>query len=250
MREFIPGKIKDSLTGKERECHLVKYEKHQYNTIRIGTLEYYRNIEGNQSDDMEGRVEGVTYKAEQDQYVTRDDVLSLTNGSLDIIARDGIKFGKGGSYTDEKPRRCHNTYIYCCSIEFGVFPNPERMAHFQAKETTVIDNPNEFKHAISEELFLKATQKNGAAFSKELHYIKCWEAPVRYMQRKNADITLPLNNLDFFIYQKDPKYSIEQEYRFTWMFFEKKTNKPVEASLDPVDVDCNHEIGTAFVKFN
>ena len=59
MRQFIPYEITDHKTGKTRKCYLVKYEKRIFKTIRIGTLEYYRHIEDNHSDPMEGRVEGM-----------------------------------------------------------------------------------------------------------------------------------------------------------------------------------------------
>ncbi|MDH5369512.1 MAG: hypothetical protein OEW99_05780 [Gammaproteobacteria bacterium] len=237
----------DHKTGRTRKCYLVKYEKHIYNSIRIGSLEYYRKIEGNQSDPMEGRVEGIIYEAEKDTDISREEILALSNGALDIQARDGITFGKGGSYTDEIPRKCRNAYIFCCSIEYGVFPNPERMAYFQANEHYVVDNNDVFRQVVSEELFTRAKTKDGLSFSKEKHYIKSWEAPVRYLKRIKAKAELPLNILDFFIYQKDPKFEIEQEYRFTWIFFDKETHKPVEMHIDPIDIECNHDIGSAYV---
>lgn len=247
MREFIPNYIVDPVTGENKKCYLVKYENKEYKTVRIGTLEYYRKIEGNQADLMEGKVEGIIYKSEQDRYVTRQDILSISGGSLDIVARDGIKFGKGGAYTDEKSRCCPNAHVFCCSMEFGIFPNTERLKHFKANEFTVIDKVEEFKKAISYGLFKCAKSKDGQVYNRDTHYIKCWDAPVRYANRKKAKMTLPLNNLDFFIYQKSPDFIIEQEYRFTWIFFDKKTNRSIEAAFDPVDVSCIHEIGAAYV---
>ena len=69
--------------------------------------------------------------------------------------------------------------------------------------TDVVEAAKEFKQAISDELFISAKSKDGQAYNRDEHYIKCWDAPVRYVNRKNAKITLPLNNLDFFIYQKN-----------------------------------------------
>lgn len=247
MRKFDPYEITDHKTGKTRKCYLVKYEKRIYGTIRIGTLEYYRQIEGNQSDPMEGRIEGLVYEAEKNEDISHEQLLTLSNGTLNIQARDGITFGEGGRYTDDIPRRCRNAYVYCCSIEYGVFPSPERMTHFQAKEHYVVDNTVTFRQVVSEELFKRAKTKDGKPFNKDSHYIKSWEAPVRYLTRIKAEAELPLNILDFFIYQKDPKFEVEQEYRLTWIFFDSKTHEPVEMHPDPIDIECNHDIGSAYV---
>ena len=196
---------------------------------------------------MEGRVEGVIYEADENTDISREELLRLSGGSLNVHAKGGIVFGKGGSYADDKPRKCSNAYVYCCSYEHGLFPDKERLAHFQATEHFVIDDPDLFRKEIEAELFKYAKSKDGLPYCKEKHYIKSWAAPVRYLSRVNAKAELPLNILDFFVYQKDPKFQIELEFRFTWIFFDKKTNLPVEMSADPVDIRCNHEIGAAYI---
>ena len=236
MHQFKKIEIIDPTTMQKKYCHLIKYEKNRHETIRIGTLEYYRDMEGNQSDPYDGRVKGVVFESDQPQALTREELLHITGGSLDAIARDGIVFGKGGSYRDEKSRRCHNVYVYCCSIEFGSFPDSERMAHFEASEFFVIDNTEGLKNVVAAELQRHARTKDGLPFDPEKHYLKSWEAPVRYLTRHPARMDLPINNLDFFVYQKDPRFQIEQEYRLTWIFFDKSTDRPVEVAVDPIDI--------------
>ncbi len=236
LRQFQSIKVIDPVTAQDRSCYLVKYEKRRYETIRIGTLAYYRNIEGHQGDALDGRVEGIVFEPDRHQPVTRDEMLAISGGSFDVVARDGMAFGKGASYQDEKSRRCQNVYVYCCSMEFGVFPNPERMAHFNAREFSVIDNTLEFRNVVAAELITKARTTEGLPYDREKHYLKSWEAPVRYRSRRLARMELPLNNLDFFVYQKDPAFAVEQEYRFVWIFFDRKTDIPIEVATDPVDI--------------
>ncbi|MBI3774570.1 MAG: hypothetical protein HY273_03295 [Gammaproteobacteria bacterium] len=250
MHRFTQIEIVDPATKQQKYCHLVKYEKKQYKTIRIGTLEYYRSMEGNQSDPFDGRVEGVVFESTQRQTLTREELLHITGGSLDVIATGGIIFGKGGNYRDEKPRRCHNTYVYCCSMEFGPFPNSKRMSHFGASEFFVIENTEGLRNFVAAELQKDARTKDGLPFDPEKHYLKSWEAPVRYLTRRQARMDLPINNLDFFIYQKDPRFQIEQEYRFAWMFFDKISDKPIEVAVDPIDIKCDKIWGEAFVQSN
>lgn len=244
-RQFKPTMVNDPMTGEARQCHLVKYEKKQYETVRIGTLEYFRKIEGNHADAMDGKVDGVEFKPDKDLPVSRDDLLKISGGSLDIVARDGISFRKGGTYTDQKSRRTHNVYVYCCSMEFDAFPSQERMKYFDANEYFVIDYLDEYKKMIEVGLWDKARTKDGFRYNPNKHYIKSWDAPVRYRPRKKAEIKLPFNVLDFFVYQKDPKFIIEQEYRFSWMFFDRENDKPIEMGFDPVDIQCNKIIGVA-----
>jgi len=248
LREFNRIEIIDPYTNQPRDCFLVKYEKERYPTVRIGTLSYFRDLEGNQSDPLDGRVEGLVFAPGKYQPVSREDILAISNGALDIQARDGIAFGETGSYRDKRFHRCHNTYIYCCSMEFGVFPNEDRKSHFGASEYFVIDETDQFIQNVAKELALRGRTIEGKAFDPDIHYIKWYGAPVRYRERKMANVELPMNVLDFFIYQKDPKFTLEQEYRFTWMVFEKGTDKPVEVAPDPIEIPKEEHWGTAHIE--
>lgn len=249
-REFKPVNVVDPDSGINRDCFLVKYERRQYGTIRVGTLEYFRNLEANQGDHLDGRVEGVVFEPGQDTRVTSAELSTITGGSLKVVARDGINFGPQGKYKDQFHRRCHNIYVFCCSMEFGAFPNKERMNHFGAKEFFVIDDTKSLKEFVALELQKQARTSDGRSFEPSKHYLMSWEAPVRYLPRKNAKMDLPINNLDFFVYQKDPKFKIEQEYRFAWVFFDKASNKPVDVAPNPIDIPISMNVGTAHVKFD
>lgn len=249
-KEFQSVEVIDPSTGHPRNCFLVKYEKRRHRTMRIGTLEYFRNIEANQGDQFDGRVEGVEFAPDKDTPITTAELLAISGGSLAVVARDGIQFGASGRYSDDRPRRCHNVYVYCCSMEFGVFPSRERMDHFGATEYFVIDDTRGLRDMVAVELQKHARSADGTQFSPSRHHVKSWEAPVRYRSRKKAAIELPINNLDFFVYQKDPKFLVEQEYRFVWVFFDRETDKPIDVDPNPIDIPFGTTVGTAHVKFD
>ena len=161
LREFKKIEVNDPYTNQSRKCFLVKYENERYQTARIGTLAYYRNLENNQGDPYDGRVEGLIVAPGKYQPVSREEMLAVSNARLDIIARDGIAFGETGSYRDEMFHRRHNAYIYCCSMEFGVFPNEERMSHFAATEHFVIDDTEQLLKNVANEIAVKGRMSKG-----------------------------------------------------------------------------------------
>ncbi len=198
---------------------------------------------------MDGCVEGVLFEPEEDTSLTRHEMLAISNGQLDLVARGGINFKAGAKYKDESRREHPNIYVFCCSMEFGVFPNKERNNHFRAEEFFILDNPIGFREMIALELQRRARTTDGNYFDPKKHYFRSWEAPVRYLTRMNARIEIPINHLDHLVYQKDPKFAIEQEYRFVWGIFDKRTDVLVEIAHDPIDIPIVETRGTAHVKF-
>jgi hypothetical protein len=223
--------------GKKIKCHLVKYEKLSYETLRVGTLEYYRNLEGRQGDPFDGRVEGVVFEPGQVTRVSREEMLTISAGSLDVVTMNGgLTFGESARYQDERSRRCNNVYVFCCSVEFGGFPDALRKNHFEASENFVVGSVGGLMKSVEASLWGRAKSTEGEYLDQAKHYCVANGAPVRYLPRKAANFELPLNVLDFFVYQKDPKFQLEQEYRFSWGFYEKRTHRPVEVAEEPIDI--------------
>ena len=161
---------------------------------------------------------------------------TVRNPTIKIVARDGIEMGPEGRFSDSLPRACPNVFVFCCTMEFGIFPNPERSDYFNANSFIIIDEVEEFVQHVYRALLNVARDKDGNRLTLATHYSRIWHAPVRYLPRKPAKVDVEVSNLDLFVFQKDPKYSIEQEYRFVWAFFEVGSDEQVWVQKEPVDV--------------
>lgn len=247
MKCFRKIQVEDPASNSIRDCHLVKYGAREYSTIRIGTLEYFRELEGAQSDPMDGRVEGLIFKGPSGPMQWEELDRTMRDSNVKIVASDGIQFGPNGSISDNVPRACPNVFIFCCSMEFNVFPNFARAQHFKAKTHSVIDNPAKLIAHVQQSLLENVCDSEGNRLVRGEHYIRAWHAPVRYKSRIPADVCNEVNDLDLFVFQKDPKFQLEQEYRFAWAFFESRTNKQVWVQRDPIDVPMSWIEGIAHV---
>lgn len=134
-------------------------------------------------------------------------------------------------------------------MEFGAFPDKARMEHFDAEEYFVIDDTLALRNLVAKHLQKYARTSVGDRFNPKRHFLQSYEAPVRYLKRRNARMALPLNVLDFFVYQKDPLYAIEQEYRFAWIFFDREKNIPVDVAPEPIDIPISTTQGITHIKF-
>lgn len=247
MRRFQRLKVRDATSGDERECYLVKYEKQQYQTLRIGTLDYFRKMEGDQVDPWDGKVGGVKLSGPVERMTSEQFARTMRHPNFQIIARDGIALGPTGTVTDDKVRALPNIFVFCCSMEFGVFPDSQRAAHFGASTFSVIDNPGEFARYVAQRLFERAHTHEGQRLTPETYYAVLAHAPVQYVDRHPAPVDHVISDLELFVFQKGKQFSLEQEYRFAWVFFETSSNRQATVQSDPIEIDVPWSTGSCFL---
>ena len=79
-----------------RPLRLIKYVKKRYSTVRIGTLQSFRVMEGAQADPLDGMAAGLQFRGPS-RTMSFDEYNRMMRGSsLQIQARDGIRFGETG----------------------------------------------------------------------------------------------------------------------------------------------------------
>ena len=190
-------------------------------------------MEGNQADPMDGRIEGIRIEGPAD--FTSDEFNETTReGCLTIYARDGIGFGETRRYTDDKPRRIANCYVFCCSCEYDSPTDDKRAKHFEATTAAFINDPAAF--AVHVGLYLRnARDQNGRVVDAAKIGYNYSYAPVRYLSRTKPNVH-EVNNLDLFVFQKDPAFRFEQEFRFCWVLYDKSTGEQVYVHPEAVFV--------------
>lgn len=247
MDHFRKVRVNDPASKTERDCYLVKYAPRERPTIRIGTLEYFRSMEGAQSDNLDGRVEGLRFNGPSGRMTSERFNRTMRDSSFQITARDGMEIGPTGSISDSVHRACPNVFVFCCSMEFAGIPDSVRYRHFGAGAYAVVYDPERLLSEVQWHLFSLARDNEGNRLDSERHYLKSWHAPVRYVSRQPAEVDNAVNNLDLFVFQKDPRFEIEQEYRFVWAFFDSESNQQIWVQRDAVDIPVSWTYGLAHV---
>ena len=210
------------------QVFLTKYLTGAFDTLKIGTLDSFRAVEVPHGDPMEGRIEGISISGKR-TFTSEEFNRTTRNGPLDIQARDGIVFGPLGVYTDDHPRRISNCFVFCCSYESENPVDADRAASFRASHAGHILDPHAFARHVAKWLPYCA-QIDPLSTVYKYHF-----APVRYTSRRRPDVA-EINNLDLFVYQKDPRFRTEQEVRFSWIIYERATLKQVYVPQEPAFV--------------
>ena len=229
-------RVVNPATNENRGLRLVSYADKKYSTIRVGTLECFREMEGTQADPLDGRIEGLKLSGptERMRSETFNEVMRESN--IRIVARDGISIGSEGSVADSASRVCPNLYVFCCSMEFGAIPASQRSSYFGAGFCSVIRDPESFCNEIGGYLLANGRDADGERFDRKFHCIQGWHAPVAYVDRRPAKISTETDNLELFVFQKEAKFRIEQEYRFAWAVFNTVSDEQVWVDREPIYV--------------
>lgn len=221
-------------------ARLVKYVNRRYPTIRVGTLAYFRQFEGNQADPLDGAVEGLEFRGPSAPMHSSTFNKVMRGSNLNIVARDGLKLGATGSIRDRVYRTFRNAFVFCCSIERGKIPNLERAQHFNAADYWLVNNPPSLVSTVQQYLLENARDPNGQLLRHSNRYCRAWHAPVNYVQRSPAPVNERIDDLELFVFRKDPRFSLEQEYRFAWAFFDSTNDAQVPVQLEPIDIPLSH----------
>jgi hypothetical protein len=244
---------------------LVKYCKPEHNplqgckTIRLGTLQYYREMDPSFSiaDEHEGK----------ESYSIN--VVHGSNNYADgaaFLERCGIISGLGANSAFT---RCEvditfpNSYIWCCKQVDGQWsPGYGQSLDKEYTSSYSIDTPKEFGLTLAKALYSKVeldmfterAQKYITSQSLKLSDLKlqCAAAPVRYVPKKQGmygdHFTLHYENElpEFYrpAFVKPEKYKFDTEFRYALVFTCPKTGRGLPVKTDPFDMDV-----TAISKF-
>jgi hypothetical protein len=199
--------------------------------MRIGTLNYYREIEGDRQDRLEGVRQLVIDPLQESFRIPPKDVGKLT--AANVAIRGGyVEVGAGASFVSAS--RVENTFVFCVSEEVG-------MTTFGASHY-VITHPTPFGHEICRAL-------TRAGYVAEQWTLRA----VRYSSEKVMRVRSPagleampadflqVGGLDQY-FTKPPSYRLEAEWRYVFW-----TVQPCD--LNFLDVQCEVPVIRALCEF-
>ena len=161
-------------------------------SIQIGTFEYYRNMEGERADPLEGSVE---YKVDRLQLSQAHLPEYAEARQLFGLPKDGIRPGQHFVFQDNVVRfHLPPSYIFCCSS----IPDEKLIAEGQA--VFEIDAVDLFAHRLTKAL-------NGILVSAMV-------GVVQYEHRSINPFDSPI--LDHNPFKKSVRFSHENEIRIVW----------------------------------
>lgn len=127
-----------------------------------------------------------------------------------------------------------NVLVFCCSIENGEAPHPDRLRHYKANDYWFLNAPQSFASSVGKYLTTTGRTIDGLSLDGLDCQMSC--GPVAYTERSPALVDEHVGDIDLLVFQKERRFAIEQEYRFVWTFSEPSTGKPITVQSEPIDV--------------
>jgi hypothetical protein len=196
--------------------------------FRLGTLAYYRSIEGDERRDAgEGPApvhfqasEGVPRVIEAEEF---NRVSGAIGGLFKLNAPlKGLQINGSGKFIFETAL---NVFVFCTTDEDG--DNPALDAKFGRRKICIPD-PNAFSDAVANKLFVEVVHARTVQVNESANSISHGHGAVVYRPKpalRPEDITdTRIDITQVFIKEPGP-YAEEKEYRFMWFPEDNRTNK-------------------------
>lgn len=217
-------------------------------SIRIGSFQYYREIENEKFRDEDEGQGSVVYKSKE----------PLTEKVHNqIFADSSLRMGNGwtidtGGVPLISEKSSFNTFIFCCSMLDSLKEIPKFKRNFEKDSVYFIKDIWKFTDRISNEIhknIIKEFKVNPSSFSFGEDKIKRLQVlpvigKVTYTDESKDRIVTEENSKDFnpwtfdlkTVFRKPTKFSNEKEFRFIWVINLGDIYSDKEEDVDLVSV--------------
>lgn len=238
---------------------LVKFCKPEHNllngcnTIRFGTLEYYRSLDPSYLiSDMEEGVDNHLVN-HSNQIPSNAECISFLK-SVGFYSNDTDFHIQGIQFRRTFP----NCYIWCCK-QMDSEPKSTDGNQFDTDYSShyKIPDQNAFAKYLGNILNSSVKRRNFSILAQETldslsiaEYgnvsLQCFHSPVVYVEKKDGELSfgryrsyaenIPPNLRPLFV--KPRKFQEDSEYRFVFIFTCNHTGKVLPVNLEPLDLNC------------